>query len=354
MAPRQIIYPLFLAQAGCPFRCVYCDQTQSVTADPQGVGGSAWVERVHALARCARERHRPGEFACYGGTFTRLPRALMTAILTVARDQVEGGAFTGIRFSTRPDALTSEILEALAPYPITTIELGVQSLSDRVLAASRRGYSAATVGRAVARVKERGYRLGIQLMIGLPGESAADFRATVADTLALAPDLVRIYPTLVLTGTVLADWYADGRYAPLTLEQALDRACDAYAAFRRAGIAVARMGLHADPQLARPGVVTAGPYHPAFGYLVKVLWWRRRLTEALADRRGDQADLVLRVPTRQLSEVLGARRGNLEQLRRHLDMPRLEVKSDPKLAADHWRLEGKGLNAAVCGFEEAV
>lgn len=354
MTLRQTIYPLFLAQAGCPFRCVYCDQSQSVTSDPQGPDGSGWLERVRALACCARERNRPGEFACYGGTFTRLPRALMTAILSAARREVEGGAFTGIRFSTRPDAVTSEVLEALAPYPVTTIELGVQSLSDRVLAAARRGYTAATVERAAAQVKARGYRLGIQLMIGLPGESAADFCATVAGAVALEPDLVRLYPTLVLTGTVLADWYADGRYAPLSLEQALDRACDGYTAFRRTGIAIARMGLHADPQLARPGVVTAGPYHPAFGYLVKGLWWRRRLYDALAERRGDQADLVLRVPARQLSEALGPQRGNLQQLRSLLEMPRLEVKSDPELALDHWRLEGKGFDAAVCGFEEAI
>lgn len=318
---RMRIYPVFLPQWGCPHQCVYCNQRASTS------GGGGHVEREEGLASIrssivglaseARRQEVPGELAFYGGTFTALPWRWLEAILGGALPFVEEGLFSGIRFSTRPDAMSSEICDRLAGYPIRTVELGVQSLSDDVLRRSRRGYTAETVGVATRLVRERGWSLGQQLMPGLPGDTRERFLESVSGVMALAPDFVRIYPTVVLRNTALARWLASGDYRPLTLEEAVEWSAEAYDWFFGAGIPVIRMGLHPDPELMKPGVIIGGPFHPAFGYLVKVRWWRNRVDAWCIDRsrtcRGER--MTLRVARSIVSEVLGPARENVSHWR---------------------------------------
>ena len=189
--------------------------------------------------------------------------------LPPASAYVRQGIFTGIRFSTRPDCLGDEVVELISKYPVRAVELGVQSLSDTVLQKSRRGYSARSVEESAKRVRDSGWALGIQMMAGLPGDTRGLFIQSMDKAIALAPDFLRIYPTLVLAGTNLADSFRKGIYTPLSLDEAVTWLTPAYAAALRAGIPVIRMGLHPDPALEKPGVILAGPYHPAFGHLVR-------------------------------------------------------------------------------------
>jgi histone acetyltransferase (RNA polymerase elongator complex component) len=275
----------------------------------------AWIE---GLAREAKERARPGELAFYGGTFTAMPRDRLERILDGVMPWVNEGIFSGIRFSTRPDALTSETCRFLARYPIQTVELGVQSLSDEVLTQSQRGYSAESVVGAVRRIRKQGWSLGLQLMVGLPGDSRRRFLESVEGVMDLGPDFVRIYPTLVLKDTLLARWLETGRFRTLTLEEAVDWCAAAYDGFLSRNIPVVRMGLHPDRELMRPGVILGGPFHPAFGYLVRVRWWRDRIDQwCLQQARSFQdMELVLRVPREVLSEVVGPSRDNISYWRK--------------------------------------
>lgn len=331
MAARTI-YPIFLPHAGCPFQCVYCNQ-KSVTAERPGEVSSRdyFQSRLDLfLDQAASKSAVPGELAFYGGTFTAIAADVMRFMLDAATPWVERGVFAGIRFSTRPDCLGPEICRTLAEYPVRTVELGVQSLVDEVLTVSRRGYSAAVVRDAVASVRAMGWELGLQLMLGLPGEQQEKFLASVFATIDLKPDFVRLYPTLVLPGTVLADWHADARYRPLPLEEAIDWCSEAYAAFVQADIAVARMGLHADPALRAAGAIVDGPYHPAFGYLVKVNWWRKRVDRILAAAEWTRGKrLRLQVPERCISEVVGPERANVKHWLSHWGLVRIEVKGEP-------------------------
>jgi len=236
---------------------------------------------IHATARSARSSGKPGEIAFYGGTFTGLPTLFMERILDTSSRYVREGLFTGIRFSTRPDRMTSTICSVLEPFPVQTVELGVQSLCGKVLRQSRRGYDVDEVLTAAKWVRSSGWKLGFQLMLGLPGENLDRFLQTVTHTVSLRPDFVRLYPVLVLAGTTLARWYREGLYRPLALEDAILWSACAYERFRDAGIQVVRMGLHPDPQLTSQGNILAGPFHPAFGYLVRVQWWRERVDESL-------------------------------------------------------------------------
>lgn len=334
------VYPVFLPHAGCPFHCVYCDQSK-VTASPPSPPDVVEVFRqgFASLVRDARRSGRPGEVAFYGGTFTALPPEIVRTILDETRPHVERGPFTGIRFSTRPDCLGEEVCALLADYPVTIVELGAQSMSAPVLREARRGYEPGTVADAAARVRARGWRPGIQIMAGLPGDTEERFRQTVERTLETRPDLVRIYPALVLNGTRLADWYRAGRYRPLSLEETVERCAFAVEAFERAGVAVARVGLHADPELEKPGTVLAGPHHPAFGHLVRARIWRRRVSERLAKPGTFGRSALLRVPARRLSEALGMKRENVEYWTRRHRLEGIEIRPEPEFAHDRLEVE---------------
>jgi histone acetyltransferase (RNA polymerase elongator complex component) len=331
MTVKSIIYPVFLPHAGCPFQCVYCNQ-RAVTSNPFQTDTTAGIitrfqEQFTRLLEHARAKHAPGEIAFYGGTFTALPSEVIRQILETATPWVRAGVFSSFRLSTRPDAMTEKTCSLLKDYPVATIELGVQSLADEVLIQSGRGYCVETVERAVSLVQAQGWRLGFQLMLGLPGDSPVRFMDSISETVRLRPNFVRIYPTLVLAGTLLAEWCRAGSYLPLSLDEAVSWCVPAYEVLFREGIPIARLGLHPDPELQKPGAILAGPFHPAFGYLVRVHWWRRRLDRYLEAHHGVALgkEMTLRVAERSLSEVIGPGRANVRHWQEKWRLKEIQV-----------------------------
>ncbi|MBW1975179.1 MAG: radical SAM protein [Deltaproteobacteria bacterium] len=309
---RRLIFPIFLPFAGCPYRCVYCNQYATTSSSDKKSFNNIveYVRRIIdeygkkvALSNCAPE------LAFFGGTFTCLPEGVLVEILKIAACHVEYGHFSGIRFSTRPDALDDDVLDLLKNFPIRTIEIGAQSLDDGVLSKARRGYGAETVVSAVKRIRAGRWNVGLQLMPGLPGETAEVFDASVETVCRLKPDFVRIYPTLVLKDTVLERWFREGKYRPLSLRNAIERSLRAVMAFEEHDIDVIRIGLQATPELDS-GAVVAGPYHPAFGFLVRVHWWRCKLDRVFESSTiGDTCKVW--IPARYLSEFLGPKSINV-------------------------------------------
>ncbi len=322
MPPKKIIYPVFLPHAGCPFQCIYCNQRVVASHDHRELRILEIVEsRLRAYSIEVLRSGRCGEIAFFGGTFSALPQALIESILDAASVHVRQGVFTGIRFSTRPDCLGDEVIDIFSKYPVRTIELGVQSLCDSVLRESRRGYCARSVQDSAKRVRDAGWALGIQMMAGLPGDTRGLFVESIRKAIALAPDFLRIYPTLVLEGTILADSFRNGVYAPLSLDEAVTWLAPAYDAALKAGIPVIRMGLHPDPALEKPGVILAGPYHPAFGHLVRCRWWRDRVDHEFASfSEIAGGEIVLRVSPNLVSDVIGHGRSNLKHWQARWDV----------------------------------
>ncbi len=228
-----------------------------------------------------RDPNRYTEISFYGGTFLGLAKEQIQLLLATAAGYVRKGVVDGIRFSTRPDTIDAERLELIAPYPVTTVELGVQSMRDDVLAHSARGHTAEETRRAVTLLADRPYQIGLQMMIGLPGDTAAGALSTGRQLAGLNPDFVRIYPTVVFKGSPLARWYQQGRYEPLSLEAAVALCAELYLIFARHEIPVIRMGLQAGPELEADRDLMAGPFHPAFGELVRSAVWQDAISRHL-------------------------------------------------------------------------
>ncbi len=302
---KPLIIPIFIPHRGCPHRCVFCEQ-HTITARKGQRTEPAHVASVlkQAVASARFDVRRNPEAAFYGGTFTGLSKREMTELLKAVKPFMDDGLIRSIRVSTRPDALDPERLKVLKSQGVQTVELGVQSMNDEVLGYSQRGHTSRDSVRAVQTLKEAGFRVGIQLMPGLPGDSEGVFAETVQSVLRLAPDMVRLYPAVVIRGTPLAHMYAQGRYRPLTLDEAVHCCMDATLRFETQHIPVIRIGLHGSPSLVEEGQIVAGPWHPAFGFLVRSAIHHARIGSDLP-RPGTAERIRLFAPQREIALLRG-------------------------------------------------
>lgn len=309
------LYPFFIPHAGCPHRCLFCrqrDASGQVAAPRPG-------EVASALGGMLPSRG-DGEAAFYGGTFTLLPEALQRAYLGAVSPFVRAGRVAGMRVSTRPDALSSAAVALLRDAGVTTVEVGCQSFSSEVLERSGRGHGPDAAGGAVARLREAGLAVGLQLMPGLPGGCRREAIDSLCRAIDLRPDFLRIYPTVVLKGTPLEDAYRAGSYRPLDLDGGVELCAELLWRCRRSGMPVIRLGLQGTPGLDGGEEWVAGPYHPAFGQLVRSRLWRRALERA-AVASGQHRVLV---HPADLADAMGHRRANLDFLRERFGAFRIE------------------------------
>lgn len=304
---RHKTIPVFVPHLGCPQDCLFCDQ-KKIT----GTQSMVTPERVRALIRIGASHKKPGEhleIGFFGGSFTGIASRLQEDLLTPAQEARQMGILDGIRLSTRPDYIDEQVLDRLQAFGVTTVELGAQSMDDEVLALSRRGHTAAQTEEAARKIKERGLGLGLQMMTGLPGDTLAKTLDTAGRFKALGPACVRIYPTLVIRDTALADAYGKGSYTPLSVDEAVDRCRQLYHIFTAARIDVIRMGL----LNVKKEDVLAGPYHPSFGELVLSAVCYDRLKEAMKDCTAKE--IGIRVHPAYASVLCGHKRKNILRLK---------------------------------------
>ena len=261
-----LVIPIFIPHEGCPHCCVFCNQRRISGFTARAVQAGDVQATVRAWLARENSGDRQVQVAFYGGSFTGLPRGRQQELLGAVAPFVEQGRVQAIRLSTRPDCIDGGIVDFLRSHHVSIVELGVQSMDNGVLAASGRGHTDADVEKAVAVLRGTGMELGIQLMLGLPGETRRILMQTVARVIALQPDFVRIYPVLVVKNSELATLYGRGEYQPISLARAVVMASWMKKRFDQAAIRVVRMGLQAGTELEES--LVAGPWHPAFGELV--------------------------------------------------------------------------------------
>lgn len=301
------ILPIFIPHAGCPHQCVFCNQ-KKISGQHSAALASAKEQLVRW--RSWLQPSAANEAAFYSGSFTGLPLELQEELLALTDALLAEGFIGSVRLSTRPDYIDEERLQLLRSHGVRLVELGVQSLDDRVLAVAERGHTAAQVAPAVALLKRFGFQVGLQLMVGMPEQSFASVQETVRKAVAMHPDVARIYPLLVIKGTPLAADYAAGRFVPLTLEEAVMQAAWAYRELTEAGVNVIRIGLQPDEELCAPGNILAGPFHPAMGELVKSRVLRTEVTSQL-EKLADCGAVTIYCPARLESKLRGQKSCNL-------------------------------------------
>ena len=270
------------------------------------------------------------EVAFYGGSFTSLGKKRITELLEAVKPYMEQGLFSSIRVSARPDAIDGERLELMRNLGVSTVELGAQSMDDNVLSLSRRGHTAADTTASVKILKKYGFKVGIQLMPGLPGDSKEGFFRTINNVIGLQPDMARLYPAIVIEGTELADWYNHKRYQPLSLEEAVLICREACISLERNGIPVIRIGLMSSPSLLKEGQIVAGPWHSAFGFLVRSDIHLKGIQDLLPGH-GDVSQIGIRAPLREIPLIRGYKNQGLRLIEEKTGARIIYVKHDDSL-----------------------
>ena len=273
MKLRYYTIPIFVPELACPFRCVFCNQYK-ITGKPEVPTAEEAENIIKTHLSTFREGPRNVEVGFFGGNFTGIDIKQQEKYLEVAKRYLDQGSVQGIRVSTRPDYIDDEKMEILKKYDVTTVELGAQSMDEEVLELSVRGHTVADTERSAALVKKYGFSLGLQMMIGLPGDSLKKAFYTARKIISMGADNTRIYPALVIKDTKLEEWYQKGEFEPLTLNEAVRWTKSLVPLFEKAGVKVIRVGLHPSDGLMNESDLIAGPFHPSFREFVETeMWW---------------------------------------------------------------------------------
>jgi histone acetyltransferase (RNA polymerase elongator complex component) len=280
MSNKHFNIPVFIPEAACPFRCVFCNQFKisGQTRIPTGEEITGIIEK-HLTT--INTMNNVVELAFFGGSFTGLPPAEQEKFLLLAQPYIESERISGIRISTRPDYINPSILQLLKNYNVTVIELGAQSMDDDVLMQSGRGHKASDTEKASAMILDSGFSLGLQMMIGLPGDTLDKSLFTAQRIIELGAVATRIYPTLVIKNTSLESLYKKGEYKPLSLEETVIWCTHLLTRFEEGGVDVIRLGLHPSEGLLSGDDLVAGPFHPSLKELVLTGIWNKLMNPYL-------------------------------------------------------------------------
>ena len=346
---KHAIIPIFIPHKGCPHACVFCNQnaitarTADVTPDDVRKTADEWLSTLSGRGLDTIE------LSFFGGSFTGIPMEQQSAFLAVAKEYKDSGKIDKIHLSTRPDYINKEILDNLKAYGADVIELGVQSFDSRVLKLSERGHSAGDVYRACDLIKSYGcFTLGIQLMIGLPGDSYEKCMESVRRTIAIGPSIARLYPTVIISGTKLCRMYEEGRYVPFTRDQMLDTTTDMYKALTDSGINVIRVGLKASALIndSEDSRVVGDTYHPAFRQLVEGRIAKEKIALALTELMQDPnfiddgvvGPVVISAGPDRFSAVVGHKGVNRRTFENEFPKLCISYKEDPQIADGNIRI----------------
>ena len=311
---KLLIIPIFIPHNGCPYRCVFCSQT-----DITGVQKKADKDLVFDVLKTylgpkfdLDYNSSSCEVAFYGGSFTGLPKRRQELLLSMVKPLFNIGKVNGIRVSTHPLFIDSDRLDLIKNFNVKTVELGVQSTNKEVLDASGRPCPKEDLLRSICLIKERNFVLGLQLMLGLPGDSEARFMRSVRDVIIMKPNFVRLYPTLVLRHTKLYSMYKRGTYLPWSLDRTLEALKKAVRLFNEFSIPVIRVGVHPDPSLHENFV--AGPFHPSLRYLVDCQMSLDLMVEKILSLNRIPNKILFRVPRDLLSVYTGNKHENIRYI----------------------------------------
>lgn len=325
---RKKNIPIFVAHKGCPNDCIFCNQVKI-----SGTKDEIDKEKIKATIENSLKHadFKNTQIAFFGGSFTGISEDTMINYLSVAKYYCDNYNLDGIRLSTRPDYINTHILDILKKYGVKTIELGVQSMCDEVLTLNNRGMSVNDTKNACRLIRDYGFELGVQLMTSMYGSDRQKDIFTAHEAVKLKPDFVRIYPTVVISGTKLHEFYQKGIYKTRTLDETVDICCEMYEIFKKSNIKVIRIGLMTNEDINCESVI--GAYHPAFGELVMSKYYFNKICEIINSKKLDFSKKILLIcaPKELVSKISGHKKTNIGKLKEKYELKDIKFKYDEKL-----------------------
>ena len=333
MIKKHKTIPIFIPGLACPFQCIYCNQKM--------ISGQQHIPSEHEIHSIVKthlktidhEKHII-EIGFFGGNFTGLSTEVQEALLKVTNGYLQSGQVDAIRLSTRPDYINEENLKLLLHYGVETIELGAQSMDDEVLQKVGRGHSSQDIVAAAGMIKKLGFKLGLQMMIGLPGDTVEKSIMTARQIIELGAENTRIYPLLVIKQTPLEEMFLKGEYVPLKLEEAVEQVKALYSLFEENHVKIIRVGLHPSEGLINGENYIAGPFHASFRELVLSAIWREAFTPLMTNKKN--RNITVFVSPDEINYAVGYESSNKKILKTHFY--HVEFKPDNELNGRNYRV----------------
>lgn len=338
---KQYIIPIFVPHLGCPNDCIFCNQ-KSISGQKKNMTKEEAKKIIDDYLKSIKGEEAQIEIAFYGGSFTAIEEKKQEELLETAYEYIKNGQVESIRISTRPDCIDKETLKRLKKYKVKTIELGVQSTDDYILKRSNRGHNFADVKKASKMIRWNGFKLGHQMMVGLPESTRIDEINTAKALIKLKPKMVRIYPVLVVKNTKLEKEYQEGKYEPLPLVQAVEICKELVRMFADKNIEIIRVGLQNTDEITEPGSekseVVAGPYHPAFRQLVESAMWYDAIVGKIKKLNVKVKEVEVTVNPIDANNVIGHKKENVMKLKNTYDVD-LILKQDEAIKQGKSKIE---------------
>ena len=330
---KQYIIPIFVPHLGCPNDCIFCNQ-KSISGQKTNMTKEKAKKIIDDYLKSMTDENAQIEIAFFGESFTAIETERQEELLQTAYEYVKSGKVESIRVSTRPDCINKEILKRLKKYKVKTIELGVQSANDYILKRANRGHTFEDVKKASKLIRWYGFKLGHQMMVGLPESTRIDEINTAKALVKLKPKMIRIYPVLVVKNTKLEEEYKQGIYEPLSVVQAVEICKEIVRIFADKKIDIIRIGLQntdeiSDPQNEKSEVV-AGPYHPAFRQLVESGMWYDAIVGKIKKLNVKVKKVQVTVNPIDANNVIGHKKENVQKLKDIYDVD-LVLKQDKNI-----------------------
>ena len=308
MSKKEYIIPIFIPFLGCPHDCAFCNQVK-ITNYKDNINKENTIRQINQYLSYFPKNENLKEIAFFGGSFTGLDEKVMISYLEIALNYKKKGIIDRIRLSTRPDYINNSILDILKKYEVDVIELGIQSLDNEILNANERGHSKEDSIMASKLIKDYGFKLGHQIMPGLYKDSFDKAIKTGLESIKMNPDMVRIYPTLVIKDTKLEKLYKECLYRPLSLDEAIEISSRLYMIYSYKKIPVIRIGLQPTENINEKKDVVAGPFHPSIRQLVETNIHKIYLEE-LINKYGLKNKIKIHISNREISIIAGNKKAN--------------------------------------------
>lgn len=317
MSKRHYNIPIFIPEAACPHRCIFCNQyliTEKLK-QPTVQEVVSIVENYLFTIPNSKDCAENIEIAFFGGSFTGLPLSLIESYMKAVQPFIAEKRVKSIRCSTRPDYINAEICDLLNFYHVEMVELGAQSFDNEVLINSGRGHTVEDIENAVAVLKSKKIPFGLQMMTGLPGDTPEKSLKTAQEIIRLGASNTRIYPCLVIKNTLLEQHYKSGKFQPQTLDDAVNLSAQLVLLFEKAKVTVLRVGLHRSEGFDDGTTLISGPYHHQFKHLVEDKIWRDLFEKAILDFK--KPTLSVTVPAGKLGFAIGYKMKNRNWLKQY-------------------------------------
>ena len=253
---KQYVIPIFVPHLGCPNDCIFCNQ-RSISGQQKMITKEDVIKTIDFYLENIKDKEAKKEIAFFGGSFTGIDVEKQEEFLQTAYEYIKQGKADSIRISTRPDYINRTILKRLKKYKVETIELGVQSANDYILKRCNRGHTFKDVKKASKLIRLYGFKLGHQMMVGLPESTRIDEINTAKELIKLKPKMVRIYPVLVIKNTKLEKEFLEKTYIPLTVVQAVETCKELVTMFNKKKIEIIRLGLQNTDEITDPNIKEA-------------------------------------------------------------------------------------------------